>query len=103
MDGALRSMAKQYKGIKQTSIEKGKAYKEIGKMLEDWMPRRGFESLECFQVYIESDRTILPFAGGWLDQPEWVREDFRLFKKILDYHILDLDQPSRDTHSGMEF
>lgn len=102
MDTPLRNMAKQYKGMKATTIEKAEAYKSIGLEIRDWLPKMGFQSLECFQIYVKSGRVVLPFAGGWLDQPEWVHNDFRLFEKILDYHMYDLDQPT-NTGDGNQF
>lgn len=43
-------------------------------------------SLECWQVWRET--STLPYAGGWLDQPEWVRMDFRTFNLLEAFHIL---------------
>ena len=46
-------------------------------------------SWDCFTEYVKSGYNTLPYAGGWLDQPAWVLEDFALFRDLIDYHMFN--------------
>lgn len=70
---------------------------KLRSVLKDW-GLMGFEVdvLEAWQKY--RDDHILPFAGGWLDQPEWVRHDFGILDAIEAFHLIQhekADAPSK--------
>lgn len=53
-------------------------------------------SLSAFKAYVDSDYTVLPFSGGWLEQPVWIRKDFELLRHLLDYWYDNLQRPRPD-------
>jgi hypothetical protein len=62
------------------------ARKELDAALDDWGLHGGEESWEAWNNWTASDRHTLPFAGGWFDQPWWVRADFRTLNTVRLWH-----------------
>lgn len=55
-------------------IHKRIAY--LQKLLRTWVPAGGIDSVYSYERYQAFG--VLPFAGGYLDQPAWVQDDFRM-------------------------
>lgn len=43
-----------------------------------------------------SQYTQLPFPGGWVDQPWWVKADFYLYMRLSHWHELNNKLPSAE-------
>lgn len=57
---------------------------------QGWLPSKHSNmSLRAFIEYIRSDYRTLPYAGGWLDQPKWIIDDFELYHNLLDFHMIN--------------
>lgn len=50
--------------------------------LEDWGAYGGYESFEAWQEY--QNKHILPFSGGYLEQPLWIREAFKQYNRVFN-------------------
>lgn len=59
------------------------------------------DSVSAFKAYIDSNYVVLPFSGGWLEQPSWVKHDFDLLKALLEYHYRNLQRPNPDKGNGL--
>lgn len=57
------------------------------------MPKGGFASLLAYKQFIYSERHLLPFSGGFLEQPQWVIDDFTLFDNVMDLVLLNAELP----------
>jgi len=62
----------------------------IQKIGRDWLPSPYWRtSLEAFSMYVRSDYTLLPHGRGWLNEPQWIQYDFRLYLDLLDFYIIN--------------
>lgn len=83
-------MALSHHGKQLSVTQRTNLLTDIGKRIRDWIPRDTTgTSYNAFEEYVKSGYKTLPFSGGWLDQPVWIQEDFRLFRDVLDFHILN--------------
>lgn len=64
--------------------------------LEDWGLLGGEDSFDAWIIWRRSGYIVLPFAGGWLDQPEWLREDFLTLDLVRQWHDIQVEKPSID-------
>lgn len=64
---------------------------KIRAALADWgLLHPDDAALECWQLWREHG--TLPYSGGWLDQPEWVRADFRILNLLETFHTLQANK-----------
>lgn len=59
---------------------------ELATLLKDWIPRGGEESFTLYERYRDSGYVALPFAGGFVDQPEWWTSDVDMFELLSEKH-----------------
>ena len=52
---------------------------------------------DCFSIFYETNFQVLPFAGGWLDQPKSLRDDLRMCLWGVSYHRQRLKAPAPGT------
>jgi len=50
--------------------------------LADWGVRGGYTAFECFQIWEMSGYRQLPYDGGFMSQPAWVRSAFLRFLQV---------------------
>jgi hypothetical protein len=48
---------------------------ELESILDGWLPQGGMTSYELWQLCKASQYSVLPSAGGWLNQPQWWLDD----------------------------
>jgi len=60
--------------------------KELDAEIEDWGLYGAEASWEAWNNWTASNKAMLPFAGGWLDQPWWIRADFRTLNTVRLWH-----------------
>lgn len=65
---------------------------KLQKSLIDWGVSGGYDAFDAWYEYYNNK--TLPFAGGWLDQPRWIRNSFGFFNKLLNYHYQQKDRPT---------
>jgi len=51
----------------------------------EWGLAGGITSYEAWARYRRSGEVVLPFSGGWLEQPQWIINDFRKLDNQLAY------------------
>lgn len=69
------------------------------KLLEylfDWGLYDEENSPEDWLMWRRSNYVVLPFTGGWRDQPWWVRKDFLTLDLVREYFEKQVDKPSPD-------
>lgn len=67
--------------------------RELNDALRDWgMWGDGNAVFDAWCKW--NDYRVLPFAGGWLDQPEWIRDDFNTLDLLEAWHMLQKDKPA---------
>jgi hypothetical protein len=73
--------------------ELNKRIRELRAALKGWVPEGGMESMRLWEMFTEFK--ILPYSGGWLDQPGWFRRDVEMFmmKAELARHLEKLPKP----------
>ncbi len=71
--------------ISQRIAELHKIAVPIGKKYINWVPRSDY-SLGYWAVYEASGFKTLPYAGGMVDQPNWIRADFYGFMELTEYN-----------------
>lgn len=49
---------------------------ELRKVLKGWLPAGGVESVYDYERF--EARNILPFSGGYREQPAWLLDDFKM-------------------------
>lgn len=87
IDLSIRNAALQTLGKSLPSDEQAKMLTAIGHRLNEWVPRGGELS---FLAWLEYEATgVLPFQGGFLEQPLWVQQDFTLYRDIKMFHYLN--------------
>jgi hypothetical protein len=69
---------------------------KLSEYLEDWGLYGGHDSFDLWLIWRRSNYVVLPFAGGWLEQPFWVREDFLILDLVREYHDKQAEKPSVD-------
>lgn len=89
MNKALLQLARSMILHELSDGEKVKLRNEIGEQIRDWLPQKGVVSFPAFMEYIRSGCVTLPFSGGWLEQPQWVDDDFTLYRLVLEFHKLN--------------
>lgn len=58
----------------------------IEKRLDDWGAWGDYESFDAWMEY--QNKHILPFAGGYLEQPLWIRNAFKQYNMVWNYIYL---------------
>ena len=58
--------------------------RDIVEAIKGYVPKGGNQSLNLWELW--QDTRVLPFAGGWLDQPAWVLDDFNYFDLLHEWH-----------------
>jgi len=53
------------------------------KRLADWGAYGDYEAFEAWLEY--QNKHILPFGGGYLEQPLWIRDSFKQFNTVYNY------------------
>lgn len=65
---------------------------DLSKRLRDWGlhddPAQIFEAWQVWKAH-----HVLPYSGGWLEQPWWVREDFATLNAVEAWHQLQQVKP----------
>jgi len=64
-------------------------YEELRKWLatdEYLLPTR--QLTQCYFDWIASNRTVWPFEGGRLQQPDWVERVFKTLERLEEFHKL---------------
>lgn len=84
-------MALSIKGEELKGIQRTEALIELGESLNDWSLIGGRASYDAFREYVWSKHATLPFSGGFLEQPAWIRDDFITLRNLLNYHYLNED------------
>lgn len=67
--------------------------------LLEWLYNWGLydeESVEDWIVWRRSGYIVLPFVGGWRDQPWWIRADFLTLDLVKEYHEKQVSKLSLD-------
>lgn len=54
------------------------------------------ESIEDWIIWRRSNYIVLPYPGGWRDQPWFVRKDFLTLDLVREYHDKQVDKPGLD-------
>lgn len=55
--------------------------------MQDWGLRCPKEQIvEAFFIWLDTQYQVLPYAGGWWDQPLNVQHDFRMLLDVYSYH-----------------
>jgi hypothetical protein len=62
--------------------------------LEDWGLWGDDQSFDAWVIWRRSDYVVLPFSGGWFDQPWWLREDFMTLDMVRAYFDKQAEKPS---------
>jgi hypothetical protein len=65
--------------------------------LLDWLYDWGLydeDSMEDWIIWRRSNYIVLPYAGGWREQPWWIRKDFLILDLVREYHDKQVDKPS---------
>lgn len=57
---------------------------ELDKALEDWGVWGSYDTFEAWCQW--RDKGTLPFAGGWLEQPPWIRDAFATLNTVYLWH-----------------
>lgn len=83
-----------------TIAERAKHRRYLEQQLEDFTLTYP-DSLGAFKAYVDSNYVVLPYSGGWLEQPAWVHRDFTLLKLLLEYHYTNLQLPSPDKNNTL--
>lgn len=66
--------------------------KDLTAQLKDWgLITQADTVIECWLRFRNDG--ILPYAGGWLDQPAWVRHDFNQLDAIEAWHQIQNEKP----------
>jgi hypothetical protein len=78
----------------QQALMIDKRIQEIEKVLIGWQPK-GEAAYEAWSFWRASDYACLPFAGGYLDQPAWIMDEFAMLNLTeeffrLQYELQDL-------------
>jgi hypothetical protein len=88
MERGLTALARAKFYDKLTQSERGKLIKHYKSLLQQWLPEGGHLT---YEAYLQYQRTgVLPFRGGWLEQPDYIRNDFTLFDNVLDFIIINM-------------
>lgn len=89
----LADLAKSivHSGEKMSDRKRQQMQDNLYKSLNEgkWSLRGGVASLDAYMAYYRSDYHVLPYSGGYLDQPTSIIEDFRTIRNVLDFHILN--------------
>jgi hypothetical protein len=56
--------------------------------VNNFVPEGGAKSYQLYELMRASDYVVLPYAGGWLDQPAWYIRDTEAFQLIEEHHSL---------------
>jgi hypothetical protein len=70
-----------------------KRIQQIKKMLDGWQPLGGWESYRQYELMLASNYAVLPYAGGWLDQPQWWLDDVDHFMLMDELMRLNSELP----------
>ena len=54
----------------------------------------GYDAFNAWVIWRRSNYVVLPFTGGWLEQPEWVRDDFLMLDLARQWHDENAKRPS---------
>lgn len=57
---------------------------ELDDTLADWGIWGGYDTFEAWCQW--RDKGTLPFAGGWLEQPPWIRDAFGTLNTVYLWH-----------------
>lgn len=62
------------------------------------------EVMRLCQDVVMSEYHVWPEAGGWFEQPEWFREDFKIFMRgfAAQMHAVQLEYGDRETVGGKD-
>lgn len=66
---------------------------ELNELVTGWRLQAGEMALEAWAAW--KDYRVLPFTGGWLEQPAWVRGDFQTLDLLYAWHIHHARKPHR--------
>lgn len=66
------------------------------------LPHEFNTSFECWLEY--RDTGVLPFAGNWLEQPQWLLDDFSYYDLLKEYRSLpqQIGEAKRDRERVMK-
>lgn len=78
VDASLRDMI-SYKS-NDASAER---IERLEQRLTDWGAYGDYEAFDAWMEY--QNKHVLPFAGGYLEQPPWIRESFKQFNEVYNY------------------
>lgn len=62
--------------------------KDLNDVLSAWLPKSGDVLYQAWTWFKASNYSCLPYAGGLLDQPVWVLNEFAMFDLIEEYYAL---------------
>ena len=65
--------------------------KQLRKALVNWSVYGDYETFSAWLEYYHHN--ILPFAGGWLEQPKWIRDAFSTLNMVYNFHYYEKDIP----------
>lgn len=69
---------------------------KLREYLEDFGLYGGEESFDAWIIWRRSNYIVLPFAGGWLEQPWWIRRDFLTLDLLRQFNDIQANKPSID-------
>jgi len=73
----------------------------LKKALRDWSVYGDYEAFSAWLEYYH--HSTLPFAGGWLDQPKWIRDAFSTLNMVYNLHHYEKDIPELPTIPSSPF
>ena len=83
--------------LKPTSESDPNRLARLREDLHDWGIDGDYEAFDAWVEY--QQRNILPFAGGWLEQPRWIRKAFHTLNRVYTMEYDQKDLPVMDAIS----
>ncbi|MHC4558865.1 MAG: hypothetical protein ACYS80_16355 [Planctomycetota bacterium] len=74
----------------------------LGQKYVDWIPRSDM-SYFYWTFFEVSNFTTLPYAGGLVDQPDWIMFDFSAYIEITEYNelLIEHDELTKRMNSNV--
>jgi len=78
-----------------------KRNKQLKKALRNWSVYGDYETFSAWLEYYHHN--TLPFSGGWLEQPKWIRDAFSTLNMVYNLHSIEKDKPEFPTVTNNPF
>lgn len=66
---------------------------KLDRAVEDLGLFGGYKSYNAWVIWRRSNYAVLPFGGGWFDQPKWVHDDFLMLDLNRQWHDENSKRP----------